>query len=58
MVIQGSSKVRFSSPGQVDVLAGQVTLKALHEDKGNHLRFPKPVLPFKQTLWLPFIVRA
>ena len=33
MVIQGSNKVSFGSPGQVDVLAGQVTLKALHEDK-------------------------
>ena len=33
MVIQGSNKVSFGSPGQVDVLAGEVTLKALHEDK-------------------------
>ena len=36
MVIQGSSKVQFSIPGQVDILGGQVTLKALHEDKGNY----------------------
>ena len=27
MVIQGSNKVPFGSPRQVDVLAGQVTLK-------------------------------
>ena len=50
MVIQGSNKVPFGSPRQVDVLAGQVALKAFHEDKGNHLRFPKPVLPIKQFL--------
>ena len=36
MVIQGSNKVPFGSPRQVDVLAGQVTLKAFHEDKGNY----------------------
>ena len=38
MLAHGSSglKVPFSSPEQVDVLAGQVTLKALHEDKGNY----------------------